>query len=432
LEIPNLRIKSGNMIQKVFAYWCLGVETPDDPFMPESRRWMFVVYAIASYLYRWFISFAILLFLYTFLKPYKLGAISALLAIGALFSLLVVPAYRLGKFVFSPGRTVAVSKLRIASSSMVLLGLAAAVLAIPLPLRVHAVVTLEPRDADPVYVRQLGRLESVHVAPGDRVDEGQLLAVLSNDEMHVQLEQLLRDRATAEVDMGIYRELQQWGQMEVARASFTQLDALVQERNRQIEELKVRAPSAGTIIPTPLVPEPPYSEHLVALPTWHRTPLDPTMLGSHLEPPTPFCSVGDLGEMEAQLVIDQADVEYVRQKRDDYPGDTVWIKLDAFPLETLEAAIDRIEPVELQVAQRNLSNQAGGELATKTGPGGVERPLHSSYVARVPLDMGRLSNRDTDRLLRPGMRGKAKIDCRKRTVGQWIWRWVTQTFRFRL
>ena len=69
LEIPNLRIKSTQFFTYLFQEKVLGLEVPVQSYMPRSRRSLFVTYAIASYLYRWFVTFSILYFLYEFLKP---------------------------------------------------------------------------------------------------------------------------------------------------------------------------------------------------------------------------------------------------------------------------------------------------------------------------------------------------------------------------
>ena len=46
-----------------------------DPFMPETGRAWFIVYAIAAWCYRWVILLSISLFMATVLKPYGLQAI---------------------------------------------------------------------------------------------------------------------------------------------------------------------------------------------------------------------------------------------------------------------------------------------------------------------------------------------------------------------
>ena len=69
LEIPNLREKANRFLNNLFLSKCLGVEVPPEPYMAPWRKWLFVIYAIASWVYRWVIMFSILWFLADFLGP---------------------------------------------------------------------------------------------------------------------------------------------------------------------------------------------------------------------------------------------------------------------------------------------------------------------------------------------------------------------------
>lgn len=147
--------------------------------------------------------------------------------------------------------------------------------------------------------------------------------------------------------------------------------------------------------------------------------MDPKNLGCYLEESVLFCQVGDLEKMEAMLVIDQADIDFVRE------GQEVEIKLDELPHDVLHGRIAEIAPDALKISPRRLSTKAGGELATKTDPAGVERPMSTSYQARVYLD-------DPEGLLGLGLRGRAKIHADWQTVGRRLWRLATRTFNFKL
>src|SRR5947209_6900478 len=97
LEIPNLRDRSNRYLQRLVQEYCLGVETQPEPYMELRRRILFLVYAVVSYIYRWVITFVILKFMATFLKPYKLEIISSMLALAALASMIGWPLFRLIK-----------------------------------------------------------------------------------------------------------------------------------------------------------------------------------------------------------------------------------------------------------------------------------------------------------------------------------------------
>ena len=114
LEIPNLRIKSTQFFAYLIQEKVLGLEIPVQSYLPRSRRFLFVTYAIASYVYRWVVTFSIIYFLSQVLKPYKLQSISYMLATGALVPLLGMPVYQIVKFLRTPGRLRKVKKARTA------------------------------------------------------------------------------------------------------------------------------------------------------------------------------------------------------------------------------------------------------------------------------------------------------------------------------
>ena len=125
LEIPNLRIKSTQFFAYLIQEKVLGLEIPVQSYLPKSRRYLFVTYAVASYIYRWFVTFAILWFLSQVLKPYKLESVSYLLALGALVPLLGMPVYQIVKFLRTPGRLRKVKKARAAAFAVAAVALVA-------------------------------------------------------------------------------------------------------------------------------------------------------------------------------------------------------------------------------------------------------------------------------------------------------------------
>src|SRR5438093_6835291 len=103
LEIPNLREKSNRYLNNLFLDKCLGIEVPPDAYMAPTRKWLFVIYAIASWIYRWVVMFSILWFLADFLGP-KLKILSQMLAMLSLASLFIWPAYKVIRNIRQRGR----------------------------------------------------------------------------------------------------------------------------------------------------------------------------------------------------------------------------------------------------------------------------------------------------------------------------------------
>src|SRR3954447_9707589 len=182
LEIPNLRVKSTQFFSYLFQEKVLGLELPVQSYMPRARRSLFVIYAIASYVYRWIVTFSILFFLSQFLKPYKLGSISAIMAIGSLVPLIGMPLYQMFKFVRTPGRMRKVKKARAASFAVVAVATLAGVLLIPTPLRVQGTLVLTAAKPALIYAEVPGVLREMPIRDGAWVKKGDLIATLSNPE----------------------------------------------------------------------------------------------------------------------------------------------------------------------------------------------------------------------------------------------------------
>ena len=163
------------------------------------------------------------------------------------------------------------------------------------------------------------------------------------------------------------------------------------ERGRDLDRLRLTAPVAGIVLPPPTRPRQPPTDDV--LPAWSGSPLEDNNRGAHLAESDVFCRIGDPHDLEVVLVIDQSDVELVRE------GQTVKIKLDAYTGKTFVSAIEEVAKVELKSSPPGLSNQAGGDLATRTDASGRQQPLSTSYQASAPLD-------NPDQLLHMGLRGR--------------------------
>jgi putative peptide zinc metalloprotease protein len=283
-----------------------------------------------------------------------------------------------------------------------------------------------------VYVDVPGRLESIpeNVKEGQRIGLDQpLLATLVNPDLElavVKLRGQLRQTEARELALkrerfGDDRAFLQLKQIEEIKTAVKQQ---LEEQERELERLNIVAPVAGVIIPAPPRPSRPQAGRL---PTWTGSPLDRKNLGAAFAESDLICHIGDPNDLEALLVVDQADIELVEQAMldDDDPPD-VDLQLDAYPGKTLTSRIVELARVDLKVSPASLSSQAGGTLNTKTDPTGVQRPMSTSYQARVPLD----DQGDLHGLLCTGLRGRAKVHTRKQSLGKRMYRYLARTFHF--
>ena len=422
LEIPNLRQKATNVLGRLASRWCLGIKQPDDPFLPQRHLGLFALYAVASSAYGWLITASIFLFVWRVLEPYRLKVLGQMLAMMAIWGLVVRPASGIVRFLKVPGRRDEVKTLNLAVTAAVAATVLAAVALVPLPQRVWCPAELRPRDPETVYVTVSGRLEERFVEPGDEVREGQPLARLSNIDLELaiadlagkaaqyraRLDSLERERfhdRSAALEIGTVTE------------SLASVEEQLAKKRRDLAELVLVAAHDGVIVPGPSVP--PKDDGTGRLPAWTGLPLDRRNLGARLEQGTIFCLIAQPHELEAVMLVDQSEVEFLA------PGEEVDLKLDALPWETFRGTVAEIAETRVETSSERLSVKAGGSLPTRTDAAGRETPISANYEVSMRLD-------DEHGLFTPGMRGVAKIKVGNRTVGGWLMRLVWQTFNFRL
>ena len=423
MEIPNLSQKATSVLGRTLGKVCLGLDLADDPFLPRRNRFFFGTYAVASAAYRWVVVFSILFFLNQFFKPYRLEVIGRFMGAMSLYGLLIYPLWRLGVFFWVPGRTDMVDRTRMWISIGVVASVLAAVCFIPVPHRVFGTFELQAHDAKSVYVHVPGQLDEVFVKPGEKVAEGATLARLSNDKLTFSIAELtgqcdqLRSQL-ASLNTRRFEDPTAGLEIPKTREMLAAAEQQLNEKKADQKRLQLIAPIAGTVLPAPDQEQKPPPEKELA--GWTGSPFERKNLGATLDESTMFCQIGDPHSMEAVVIIDQADIEFLRKKQQ------VDIKLEQLPYLTLTSEVQEIGTHKLDVSPKHLTNKSGGELPTKTDEAGVERPLTTSYQVRVfPLD-------DSDGLLRIGLRGQAKIHVAPKSIGWRLWRWFTQTFHFRL
>ena len=418
LEIPNLRPQASQMLQQTFAWWCLGIKLPQDPFLPTSGWPWFLLFTVASFVYRWMVSFGIIVYLYTVLKPYRLQNIGIMLAWISAGTAVFGLGYSLYQLLKMP-RHEPLSRTKIAVSLLLLAGLIGGGLLVPVPWYIHAPLTIEPVAVEHVFTRVPGQLVELHGQPGDWVQLGEPIATLSAIELEDRLRELTLEREVRRVEPATYRQLNQPDEMVLAEDRLRTVEEQIRDAQTLLEQAIVRAPLSGRIVAARRSQPPPIDQKAERLPRWSGTPLSPKNVGAYFEQRTQLCSIAPSDRFAAVLLVDQVD-------RDDVAvGQTVRLKLDELPHLVLEGVVTAVSDRHLEFAPPELSNKFQGPLATVSDAEGREKLLHLTYQATVPLDLA------ADQF-RSGMRGEARVIIAQRTAGQWIWRWLRSTFHFRL
>ena len=426
LEIPNLRQKSTEVLKRWFQKTCLGLELQDDPFLPHRNKFMFAMFTVASVIYRWVVVFSIVWFVIKVLEPYGLQALGRMLAVAGFAGLVAQPIIQTWKFIRTPGRLSKVKRKPLLITLSVAGAILAAVAYIPLPHHVDCAFEIRPSKAGMVYAGTVGRIESA-VEPGTLVEAGDPVAVLRNPDLEIRLADLRGEEKIAEVQLRNvrYRSREDYAlksQIETQTELLESIRALRAKAEDEIERLTVRAKRDGYVLPPP--ERKPQEKNDGRLPSWTGTPLQEKNIGATLTEDDLICEISEPDDFEAVLVIDQGDIQLVRE------GQPVDLKLDADRLKTFSGKITELSLQDLKSASASLSSQTGGDLQTEIDPTtGQIKPRSVSFQARVPLDG---SATDPSQLppLRPGYRGSAKVHVDPMSLGARLWRVIAQTFNF--
>jgi putative peptide zinc metalloprotease protein len=304
-----------------------------------------------------------------------------------------------------------------------LLALVAAFCFVPLPQSVLAPLEIQARDAESSYVDVPGKLISIEVKPGQTVKKGDVLGRLQNHGLEMQIVDL---RGKVELYRLQAENLRQEsainqhaaGEISSVEANLASAEEQLSKREADFERLCLRAPIDGVVLPPSFTPK--REDPDLQLGAWSGTPLDPENLGAYLDVPTLFCQIGDPKKLQAVMVIDQGERNLIDR------GQKVHLKIDQLPGEFYESKITDIAEAELKEAPKRLSSKHGGEVATVTDPiTGIEKPQSTSYQADAPLD-------DDKGLMRLGLRGTARIYTRWTSLGERSWRFLMNTFNFKL
>ena len=275
---------------------------------------LFVVYAIASYIYRWVVTFGIIWFFYQFLKPYKLGAVGGLIAVAALSSMVGMPIYQLIESLRKRGRLPDMKQWRVMVSLSVLGVVLLLFFFLPLPVarvRQTGLVQVQPEYITRVHVpvpaigdRIPGVLEHVYVEDGQAVEAGHVLAEFRNLELELALgeataqldQETVKLRAAQDLlnavkdesDRGRYR-----AEVAKSRGEQSRLTERVTELRRMKDLLVLRAPCAGVVL------SPPRTDEIGR--QWDR---DRT---------TPFCGIGDPTHLRVLVPVSTSEHDMLKE-----------------------------------------------------------------------------------------------------------------------
>ncbi len=411
LEIPNLRDRSNKFLQSLAMQHCLGIEVPPERYMTRSRQVLFVVYAITSYIYRWVITFGILYFMYTFLKPYKLGTISFLLGTGAVASMVGYPIYRLIKGVRRRGRLPDMKPVRVWICVSIIVLLVLGFFLVPFRYRVKglALVQVEPAESKKVVITDEGcYLTELRVQDGDKVQAGDQLAILENPELESALRFNQKRQSLHQARKAALRAQFATTGVPDPRGDYRLIEYELDNLRKQEKELKdrkerlvLRAPRDGVVMKL----------------------LRKEELNKLQEKGVILCEVGDERALRAVTLVEPSEVTLVKN------GSAAWVRIHGLDYNYWPAQVSEISAVEAKEVPPQLSNKAGGDVPTQQDPQSkVEKPQTQHYLIAVSINLDEMRDARMRRAIQPGVMGRVKIEAEPQTLYRRLHRYLATTF----
>ncbi len=423
IEVPNLREKSTKFLNGLFLSKCLGVESPPEAYMAPWRKWLFVLYAVASWVYRWVVMFGILWFLADFLGP-KLKILSQMLAMVSLASMFVIPVYKVGKSIHQRGRLPDMKATRVYTTMAVVCAFLIAFFTVPLPLSRIRDVGLIAIDYDSVVAVALeepARLVELapDIRPGARVSKGQPLGIFQNDELALEIDRMTKYRdgqrqtakqheaavagVRADGKESDVKRLTTEAQMAVSRAVTAQngLDRLT-ARWDAIHKLK--APRDGILIASPAPDE------------------RGKLFDRGFSEASPLFSVGDPTKLIIRVPVSPPDYRLLSDDLAAAGELDVSIYVKGRTDREFKGKVRRVPPQNAATVPIQLTQRGGGPLAVK--PGGdpnVLQPLAQVYLVDVEI-------LDSDAAIDPGQLAVVKIHAKWRSGAWWLGRTIANAF----
>jgi putative peptide zinc metalloprotease protein len=419
-EVPGLARRGRDALVGGLLELLVGYQPPRKRLVPERRPLLLASFGLASLAYRFAMLGSLAWVCYRMAKPQGLQNLVVLAAL-VMAGGMVAPAARRGvKFWLAPGRWKTLDPDR-----LVVTGIAATIvllvaLLVPWPYEIVCPAEIQAEGAEAVVVSVPGSLVETYVQPGQAVVAGQPLARLANTELEMQHAEVARQYESATLRLSTLERQRGEGNAEAALA----LGAIHEEQQRLWQDLEQKtaerqrllllAPLDGVVFSAPNRPAGQDSHD--TLPEWSGAPLDPKNRGCRLRPGDVLCQVGPAERFEAVLAVDQTVVDFV------LPGAAVDVRLDAAPGTALFGQISQLSRGELETSSAAMSARHGGDLATHAADNGQETPWLTHFQASAPLETH-------DPLLRPGLRGAARVQAGYQTLAQRLVRAAQRTFR---
>src|SRR5882724_477278 len=431
LEIPNLSDDAANYITALARKYIFRVPVPIPNYNKRMKR-ILLVYGVLSFIYKVFITFAMLFFFYRivgFFFPEKGIFIFPLVAFRLLKKRVRAPINGI-RFLYQDKKEV-LMKPKWLALVIVAAAIAVGLFAfLPLPRWHRATFVIEPLETVSVRAGTEGFLANIFVGEGQEVRRGAQLAVMQDRNLEEE-----RNSLRSQIEVLNHSILAQSTQGAVAESLVAgrrraRLSQQLANADAQLDRLNITAPEDGIVI----------------------TPKVEQKVGVMLKQGDQFCEIAKSGSVQARIRVDDWDLEDVAV------GAPAALWLNAAQGRTLNGHVASLAPAS-ELHQRlspSLGQDANGNHDTKAYSGEVtavkvdpgkptpkkkrsarEEAEALADEATSPFDapltrFDAMIEVGTEPTIRPGMSGEAKVYGPSRPMAVILWRGMRDWFRSRV
>ena len=401
LGIPNLYSGGQQYLRSFFKRYFLGIGGSTASW-PRSSARIIKIYSFAALGWRFIVCTALVVTAATLFH----GAGAVLVAV-AIVLWVALPLVRFIKFLIYGDGISKVNYKRFALSTTCLAGTLILFLTfVPWPIARHAPAIVQYSPSSAVRAASPGFVSDIRVESGQKVDAGQVIAVIENEELQMEVAQLELQIKQTEIKSRSHRRR---GEMAAYQAEQKQLEAMRQrlfERLEQIDGLKVKAPVSGKIV---------------------ERRLD-SLLGTHVEKGDLIVSIGNERSKEIVVSIAQEDV----QPFEGAVGQAVHVRVCGIapfqsPLLEVSPRASSQPPHEslcatnggtLTVKELNANDETSGKIRTEL--------IAPRFIGTIALESELSSN------VRSGQRGVVRLSSFDESVGGHLYTSINRWLRSRL
>jgi putative peptide zinc metalloprotease protein len=348
--------------------WRLPVEVP---YIPKSRRFAFVFYALASGIYSYTVLYIVARFTGNFVRNFspEWGFIPEIGVALIIFRSRIRLLVNFMKFLYLDKRDRVVAWFTPKHTALTA-GIVGLLLAVPVWREsVAGSFVLQPVNQAVVRAHVAGAITKVFVREGEELQQGSPLATLSNLPLQSNLSEartkLLLASAEAKKAGLSY---QGYGSALVERERSKKQLGQISDMNTALD---MTAPIEGTVM----------------------TPKVQSLLGTYLKPGGELLEIADLSRLRARIYISEFDLYKIRT------GQPAKLQFEAM----LHRRDGEVSMVSARPAE--TPRMPADEVASDTGPGRV----HQFYCVDIVI-------MNAERDLKPGMSGVARVYSGRRSI----------------